>query len=58
VVEGLVQKRDGTVSVRAQRFWPLSDYALGAPKSPRERPPGAGESPPASLPAAPSHDFR
>ncbi len=56
VVEGLVQKRDGTVSVRAQRFWPLSDYALRAP-APTTAPAG-DRSADAPLPAVPSHDFR
>lgn len=54
VVEGLLQKRDGTVSVRAERFWPLSEYALQAPPPPTHRRDAA----PAALPAAPSHDFR
>lgn len=31
VVEGLVQKRDGTVSVRGERFWALRDLAAGVP---------------------------
>ena len=44
LVEGILQKRDGSVSVRAERFRALSDLA--------RRP--AAE----SVPATPSHDFR
>ncbi|MEE8137689.1 MAG: OB-fold nucleic acid binding domain-containing protein [Thermoanaerobaculia bacterium] len=29
VVEGILQKRDGTLSVKAERFWRLSDVAAG-----------------------------
>ncbi len=44
VVEGVVQARDGSVSLQAERFWPLSE--LDDPRL---------SGPPA---AAPSHDFR
>ena len=27
IVEGVLQKRDGTLSVKAERFWPLFDLA-------------------------------
>jgi error-prone DNA polymerase len=44
VVEGVVQARDGSVSLQAERFWPLSE--LDDPRL---------SGPPAT---APSHDFR
>ena len=28
VVEGVLQKRDGTLSVKAERFWRLTDLAV------------------------------
>ncbi|MGH9361706.1 MAG: OB-fold nucleic acid binding domain-containing protein, partial [Thermoanaerobaculia bacterium] len=31
VVEGVVQKRDGTISVRGERFWGLHDLAAATP---------------------------
>jgi error-prone DNA polymerase len=43
VVEGILQKRDGSVSVRAERFQPLSEIA---------------RLPDAAFPETPSHDFR
>jgi hypothetical protein len=48
VVEGILQKRDGSVSIRAERFQPLAEIA----RMPQEGRPGT------ALPETPSHDFR
>jgi len=43
VVEGRLQKRDGTLSVKAERFWTLPNAPAAVPEK---------------LPEVPSHDFR
>ncbi|HEX2252672.1 MAG TPA: error-prone DNA polymerase [Thermoanaerobaculia bacterium] len=53
VIEGVLQKRDGTLSVKAERFWPLAEVAGDA------RTAGDGSARAAEPAAAvPSHDFR
>ncbi len=47
VVEGRLQKQDGTLSVKGERFWPIERFVSRGPGGP-----------PASTEAIPSHDFR
>ena len=31
VVEGILQKRDGSLSVKGERFWPLTEFTATVP---------------------------
>ncbi len=54
VVEGVLQKRDGSLSLRGERFWSLAEFTRAPePGAPAAHPPRR-----APYPATPSHDFR
>jgi len=48
IVEGRLQKQDGTLSVKGERFWSLEQFMDGGPRGPEDL----------MAPAIPSHDFR